>query len=159
MIAETLAIALRVAAAASAAIVLVLALRPLARRAFGSIATYRLWLLVPISSLASQLPARVVEVATTADVSNGASMSTIVGAAPREFGADAAPPLLDLGQAAFAAAAPVAAALWIGGALVSLFFLFRQHARQLATIRDGRAAFGPAAIGVAGAAHSPARRF
>lgn len=148
MITEALAIALRAAGAASVAIALVLLLRPLARRTFGSIATYRLWLLVPIAGLASQLPAREIEITTNVlDRAPHAQAAANAGAVLQ--GASAGlPTSFESSSAMFATAAPIVAALWIGGAVVSLFFLFRQHARQMAVVNNGRAQFGPAAIGL-----------
>lgn len=149
MTAEILVIALRAAGAASVAIALVLLLRPLTRRAFGSIATYRLWLLVPIAGLASQLPAREIEI--TANIPDRAAPTQAAadaGAVLREASASLPTHLFDSVSSMFPAAAPLVAALWIGGAIVSLFFLFRQHARQMAGVHNGRAQFGPAAIGL-----------
>ena len=58
MIAEQILSALlRVNLAASAAILLVFALRPMVRRVFGARAVYRLWVIVPVAALAGFIPA------------------------------------------------------------------------------------------------------
>ena len=57
MIADhTLSILLRANLAASVAIVLVFAMRPIVRRVFGARAVYRLWLIVPVALLAGFIP-------------------------------------------------------------------------------------------------------
>src|SRR5688572_26687798 len=139
MAAELMDWLVRSTVALSVAIVLLLVLRPLWRRALGPAGVLWLWLLVPAVLLATSVPrpARVVE--RPADVA-----TTAFDAAPVESASAQVPPVADsLRQRTLAtmSSLPVAAVLvpaWFAGALV-LAGLFgwrqRRFLRRLGTLR------------------------
>lgn len=151
MSSEVLAALARSNLAAAVAILAVMAARPALRRFAGAKITYAAWLVVPIASAASLLPAK--SVITVVSRTSGA-LATAAGGAISAAGA--VPPVL-------AAHVPVngpdvALSVWLAGAVLGLaWLLWRQH-RFLAEIgpvrRDGqilracRSTAGPAVIGV-----------
>lgn len=119
---DLLAAAIRVHAAVSLAILLVLALRPLAGRWFGPSATYRLWVAVPAMALGAVLPSPMVVDQARADWT----------------GVDGVAQLIAAPQALLAA--------WAVGAAVFVGWAVAAHLRFLREAAAGRA--GPAVVGV-----------
>lgn len=118
--------------AAATAILVVLALRPLVRRAFGVGLAYALWLIVPLVGLAMIAPPRLVVIATEASSSWSWAESTVASTlAPRGGTAD--------GWA-------LLCTLWVVGALVALARLAWRQAAFNRAACEGRA--GPAVVGV-----------
>jgi beta-lactamase regulating signal transducer with metallopeptidase domain len=111
---------------------LVMALRLPVRRLFGARVAYGLWSLVPLASLALLLPARVVRVAVSAAPQ---TTQMIFEPAAAATNVPTAPVLL-----------PLAVALWIAGALISLGCLVWRQLEFSRAARDGLA--GPAVIGL-----------
>src|SRR5215831_8102888 len=133
---ELAALALRLNLAASAAVVVALALRIPVRRLFGPRVAYGLWSLVPLAALSMLLPARVVPIAMAAPM--------------------AAAPMSDGSAAAWAAGAPAPApvphagliwvAVWLIGAAIAAARLAARQTRFVRAEQAGTA--GPAAVGV-----------
>lgn len=124
MTAELLVLTLaRAQFAAGAAILLVLAIRPLARRLLGAEFAYRLWVLAPVAGLTSLFP----------------SLADFAGAAPA---AAVRPPFLD-GPLPHSDAL---LALWATGAAVTLALFAAAEARFRRLARQGLA--GPAVVGL-----------
>jgi beta-lactamase regulating signal transducer with metallopeptidase domain len=120
--ADLLAAAIRVQAAASLAVLLVLALRPAARRWLGPGTAYRLWTLVPAVALAAVLPSPLVVDQARADWTGMHGLAA----------------LITLPQALLA--------VWATGAAAFLAWAFRSHLLFLREVAAGRA--GPAVVGV-----------
>lgn len=134
---------LRLQLAASAAIVVVLLLRPLVLRAFGSGAAYRLWLVVPLAATSVLLPAREQEVtipAADVPVLQQFGYDLDVGVM-REHAATA--PADDAGMPDDHSASGWLVALWLLGAVA---FLIRSivNTRRLSS----GPSVGPALVGV-----------
>lgn len=120
---EALAALVRANLAGGLAILLVLPLRPLARRLFGAQAAYALWLVVPAAFLANLFPAREAlslpeHLPVAAQVS--ARLTTHLGT--------------------------LAVALWLAGAAAGALLLAWSQYRFLRAAAQGRA--GPAVVGV-----------
>jgi bla regulator protein blaR1 len=145
MASELLGLLIEGLVASSAAIILVLLLRPLWRRSFGAASAPLLWLIVPLALVAVMLPAPVqilAEVSHVADTATATSVDSARAAAPTNvFGMR----LLML--------------LWLlGSALAVLVFALQQRRfrRSLGDLRDGGRGFriaehtvaGPAVIGL-----------
>lgn len=148
MAADVLALLIKTNLAAAAAIITVLALRRMTRRAFGARVAYALWLAVPLAVGASLLPARVVvlpyvaPLQPTADVAGSYVPTGVIAST-------AAPsPLIDN-------AAVIA--LWLAGAAVSFAFLAWSQSRFMKSLggveREGQflraraCGAGPAVVG------------
>jgi beta-lactamase regulating signal transducer with metallopeptidase domain len=133
---ELAALVLRLNLAASAAVILALALRIPARRLFGPRVAYGLWSLVPLAVLAMLVPARVVPVAMAAPMAAMVPMA----AGPAAAWAPAAP--------APSPALPglVWVAIWLVGAAISAARLAARQGQFVRAERGGTA--GPAAVGV-----------
>jgi TonB family protein len=144
MSALVLAALVRANLAASVAILLVLVLRRPARRRFGALAAYALWLVVPACAAASFLPAPTPTQAL-------APVTLLAGAAAK-------------GTASLVRQAPdlgaILVAAWLAGAALMLGVLALRQARFLRTlgrlvpveadpsmVRAERSGFGPAVIG------------
>lgn len=148
MSADVLAILVRAALAASAAIMIVLLLRRQLRSLFGARIAYAFWLAVPAATLAAFIPARTILAEAPASVSDGA-----VVVAPQAVAASSVVPQA-IAAIDFAA---LLVALWALGAGFSLAALLRHQRRYMRRARatresDGlyRAAasdVGPALIG------------
>jgi beta-lactamase regulating signal transducer with metallopeptidase domain len=145
MIAETiLADLVRVNLVASGAILVVLALRPLALRWAGASIAYWLWLVVPVAAAATFLPARerVVLIEPSASATIAAEPDVPMDAGPAAPDAvstqDAAAPLVSL-----PALADVLVVVWLLGAAILL-------GRSIVSTRRLAAdpAIGPALVGV-----------
>ena len=112
---EILDLLLRANLAAAAAIVLVLALRPVAVRAFGAQAAYAVWTAVPLTATASLLPARRITIDATSAAIDPLAGGAVV-AAPDLLGVIAAVP----GRGVAFDSAPWLVALWLVGAVLAL---------------------------------------
>ena len=133
----------------SAAIVAVLALRMPVRRAFGARIAYALWLIVPIASLATFLPAR------TIAIHGAPAASAMIAAAPHAVAqTNAAAPLATVPHFTLTLdLAPVTLAVWLAGFAVSLALLLSDQQRLMSRLRKAGAelvsdAIGPAVVGV-----------
>lgn len=149
MSAEILVLVARGMIAASAAILIVLALRTPVRRRFGAGTAYGLWLLAPVAAAASYIPSRV----TVIDAQQLQSANPSVLTAATENVATT--PLTQ--SAALPDAASMLLFVWLTGVAFSLLMLARRQSRTLSRLklrRDGalyRATgelAGPAVIGV-----------
>ncbi|MEX2497731.1 MAG: M56 family metallopeptidase [Wenzhouxiangellaceae bacterium] len=134
----------------SAAILLVLALRPFLARTFGIRAAIVIWLLVPLVLIVGVLPARSIDVAPASDTQTVIYLDGLgtVAAAAR-----------DIGQSFSVTWRTVVAAVWLAGAGLMLVVLARRQARfrrLLGTLRPAgkrllasdRGSAGPAVLGV-----------
>jgi beta-lactamase regulating signal transducer with metallopeptidase domain len=154
MSADLFALLSRGLLAASAAILVVLALRAPVRAAFGARVAYALWLIVPVITAASYLPARRIVVDTFAQAS--VPVATGLQAAPAVVGPAFAPPLDAI--AATWSATPFLLAFWLAGFAASLALLLFGQQRFLSRLglrrgADGlhvavNDAAGPAVIGI-----------
>jgi len=132
----------RVNLAAAAAIVLVVALRKVARPRFGARLVYGLWLLPMLAAAAVMAPARTVTVSGMAappTVAAGAAVTPAFGGVAR------------MGAPAHAAAASldpatIAVALWLAGVAAAALVMILLQRRFTAEVRKG--AIGPAVVGV-----------
>lgn len=124
---------LRLNLVTGAAILVILALRPLTGRLFGARVRYALWLLAPAAAMASLIPARVrmVEAPVSSPVVEAISAPVVL--LP---GQPVAPPL-DW--------QPWLVAAWIMGATVMIILMFRRQAAFVAQTRNGGG--GPAVVG------------
>lgn len=142
MSAEILPILLRATLAASAAIIVVLLLRQPLRTAFGAQVAYSFWLLVPIATLASFLPARVITV-------NAPAMTDTQAAAARaiETGAliatESPPHPVEIALSNIEPT-PILLLLWLTGVVFSVLLLLNGQRRFM---RNADAA-GPAVVGI-----------
>lgn len=140
MSAEILPILLRVTMAASVAILIVLLLRRPLRTAFGAVVAYSFWLLVPIATLASVLPARLIVV-------NAPVMTDMQAAGARaiETGAPAA---AELPTAAIALPdiepTPLLLLIWLAGVIGSVLLLVHGQRRFMRNANEA----GPAVVGI-----------
>ncbi len=124
---------IRLNVAIAVAVLLVLALRPLARRALDPRAVYLLWMLVPAAVLAMMTPPRILWITATAPVS--AQPVALAHVVPAFWGAPQ--------STGFAIAA---AAVWAFGAAWNVLRLTRHQAEFNAAASRGLA--GPAVVGV-----------
>ncbi len=133
--AEILSLLVRGTLAASLAIAVVLAIRVAARRAFGALVSYALWLLVPAAVLASYVPRHVVLAAPP---------FTPNGSGPHiSAGPSSASGTVILDEASFSEVAAAGVDLnsailviWLCGALFSLLLLVIDHWRALRRLRS-----------------------
>jgi len=142
MSAEILPILLRATLAASAAIVLVLLLRQPLRAVFGAQVAYAFWLLVPIATLASFLPAREIIVNTPAMTDTQTAAARAI-----ETGAPVAPEApANAVQVALSniEPTPLLLIIWLAGVVFSVLLLLNGQRRFM---RNAEAA-GPAVVGI-----------
>jgi len=131
--------------AASAAILLVLALRKPARAMFGARLAYTLWLLAPLAAFASLLPPRVVDIVLPAfEQPAPLAFEPATSAIPIQ------PPAIDTMAVVSRAEAPldawtIAWLAWLAGAIATLAWQLRNQSRFMADARAGFA--GPAVAG------------
>jgi len=142
MSAEILPILLRATLAASAAILVVLLLRQPLRTAFGAQVAYAFWLLVPIATLASFLPAREIIV-------NAPAMTDTQAAAARAIETGAPTAVEAPGNAVQIAFSnieptPLLLIIWLTGVVFSVLLLLNGQRRFM---RNADAA-GPAVVGI-----------
>jgi beta-lactamase regulating signal transducer with metallopeptidase domain len=123
----------------AAAILLVLALRKGARRAFGARIAYGLWLLVPMAAAASLAPPKPVGFLAARHLAPAPLLAAAQEGASAlwTWGADAAPTGLD--------PAPVAFGLWLAGLVLTVGWLAWRQSQFLMLLRHGEA--GPAVVG------------
>jgi beta-lactamase regulating signal transducer with metallopeptidase domain len=124
--------------AAALAIVLVVALRKVARPRFGARLVYGLWLLPMLAAAAVLAPARAVTVGAPAALTDLAVMPFISGAAPMRLPPVAAETTVD--------PAVLILALWLVGVVAAALVMALLQRRFAAEVRKG--AIGPAVVGV-----------
>ncbi|MDB5432983.1 MAG: hypothetical protein JWP35_4099, partial [Caulobacter sp.] len=129
---DALHLLLRVNGAVAVAVVLVMALRLLARRLFGARIAYGLWSLAPLAALAMLAPARTMTIQAQPLAVMDAVMP--ISGGPNMMIQAAVDPWLLLGG------------LWAAGAVASLAWLAWRQLQFGRAVRAGRA--GPAVVGV-----------
>lgn len=154
MTSEVLALVLRANLVLGAAILLILALRPVVTRRFGAQTTYLLWAMAPLAVLASLLPAR--RAVVEADSALGVAVAERSEAAPFTVEALLPDPVRTI--APTFDPEPWLFGAWLAGAVVSLGVLAWRQARFRRSLGaltpDGRIyraeahGVGPAVVGV-----------
>lgn len=139
MSADILAILLRATLTASAAILVILALRAPFRALFGAQVAYALWLLAPIALIASFLPARRIYMQTAA-ASDAAQSAANAGPIDPAM-LDSSAPII---QAAAPQIAPWVLLVWLAGVTFSVLLIAYGQRRFL---RNSERA-GPAVVGI-----------